>query len=132
MSLNLPEAAAAYGTDWAQAGVYAILYDVPDDLTEAAENAFDNNPEWLEAAEEAANTIYVGEAGNVMSRLVDHNEGEYRKNSLTRLGCEPVSIEAIEYKPSKEAAVEAEYNTAVKLRNQTPDDTIIISNGELV
>jgi predicted GIY-YIG superfamily endonuclease len=99
---------------------------------EKMDRKYDNRPEWAEAYENAENVLYVGEAGDVMYRLEDHAQRHVRKNALKKIGCEPVSIEAIEYHDSKDEAEEEEYNTAVSLRNQTPDGTIVLCNGELI
>lgn len=130
MSLSLPQDAEPFGTEWNQPGVYVLQYERSDDLQERVDRAFDHEPPWLDRLKEAANVLYVGEATNVMRRLEDHNNAEKRLTVPSRIGCEPVGIEAIEYHDSKEDAMHAEYNTAVRMARQTQDSTLVICNGK--
>lgn len=132
MSLNLPADVEPFGREWSQPGCYALQYAKPDDLRERAERRYDTLPEWFEALEECDNCLYVGKASNVMQRIEDHNEGRYRATVLTKVGCEPVAVEAIDYYVSAEEAAQEEFNTAVRLSEQTDDGTIVLSDGELV
>jgi len=113
MSLSLPEDIEPFGTDWTQPGCYALLYAKPENPTEAVDKAFDNRPDWFDEFLKCEHCLYVGESYNVMQRLIDHNEADKRLTTLSRIGCDPISVEAIEYHDSKEQAEHAEYNTAL-------------------
>lgn len=130
MSLELPADAEPFGRDWSRSGVYVLRYSVPDNVHERAEHAFDHPPAWLDALFECDKCLYVGEGGNVMHRLEDHNNGDVRKTTLSRLGCEPIGVVNIIYKDSKEEAELAEWNTAKRVARQTADTTLTICNGE--
>lgn len=132
MTISLPQDIEPFGTEWDQPGCYALLYEKPEDPDAAVDRAFDNRPEWHESFTEAEYVLYVGEASNVIRRIEDHAQADKRLTTLSRIGCEPISVEAIEYHDSKEDAEHAEYNTAVRLSRQTDDDTIVICNGSLV
>jgi predicted GIY-YIG superfamily endonuclease len=130
MTLTLPADAEPFGTDWDLPGCYVLRYEPPENSTDAVDAAFETRPPWTEALAECSHCLYVGEATNVMRRLEDHNNQNKRLTTLSRIGCEPVGIEAIEYHASKEAAEHAEYNTAVRMDEQTGDDVLVIVNGE--
>ncbi len=132
MSLNLPADAEPFGEDWSEPGCYAVLYDKPDNAIEKMDDAFDTRPPWADAYESAAKVLYVGEASDVMYRLEDHAQRHVRKNALAKIGCEPVSIEAIKYHDTKEKAEAEEYNTAVRLSEQVADNVLVLCNGEQI
>jgi len=132
MSLNLPQEAEPFGEDWSRPGCYAVLYDKPENAIEKLDEEFDTRQPWFDAYEAAEKCLYVGEATNVMHRLEDHAQRHVRKNALKRIGCEPMSIEAIRYFNSKEKAEAEEYNTAVSLSKQTGDNVLTICNGQQV
>ena len=132
MTLTLPQDAEPFGDDWTRPGVYAIQYAKPADIAAAWDSYYEARPRWFDQLEAATHILYVGEAGNVMRRLEDHADAEKRRTTLSRIGCEPVGIEAIDYHDSKEAAEHAEYNTAVRLNEQTGENTLVLCNGEPV
>lgn len=90
MSLSLPEDIEPHLTsdnEWSDPGVYCLSLTVPSDVRERWESVFDTTPDYLDMVEQKAQTVYVGAAKNVLSRLEDHKEGKYRKAALLEV-CE--------------------------------------------
>jgi len=132
MSLELPAEIEEYGTDWTKPAVYAIEYAKPDDAPDAVDQQYDTRPPWVDEFIAAHRVLYVGEATTLMRRLEDHANQNKRMTVLSRIACEPMSVEYVEYHDLKAAAEAAEYNVAVKLNRQTDDGTLVICNGAAI
>jgi len=132
VSLQLPAEIEEYGTDWTKSAVYCIEYAKPDNPTGAVDQQYDTRPPWCESFIAAHRVLYCGEATTLIRRLEDHANQDKRMTVLSRIGCEPTSVEYVEYHDSKEAAEAAEYNVAVKLNRQTDNGTLVICNGSAI
>ena len=123
MTIALPEAVEPFLADdveWSQPGVYALVLEKPDELTQAWGETFDHRPPYLDELEEAETVVYVGAAKNVMHRLEDHNRRDKRKAALLEV-CEIDHLRNVWWMDSVEHAFERESGIAIQMSNHNPD-----------
>jgi len=123
MSLSLPEDAEIFipngGTldDLHQSGVYCLRLTKPDDLATAWDREFDSRPSYFEQLQESSEVWYVGESGDVLSRLEDHRDGKVRVAALMRV-CEIDSLRNIWWTKDKDEAEIEESKLRMMLQNE--------------
>jgi len=123
--LSLPEDAARQlddnqpFDDLRNAGVYVLVCHKPDDLEAAWDSRFENRPEYWADLKDCERVVYVGESGDVLSRLEDHHDGDKRKARLLEV-CPPRGIIDIEFCESKHRAELRESQIGIALQNENP------------
>ena len=123
MSLSLPEDAEVFiprdgdFDDLHGAGVYVLTLTKPDDLEAAWDAEFDSRPDYFDQLEDCEQCWYVGESGDVLSRLEDHRDGDVRVSVLMQV-CEINTLRNIFWCDSKEEAKTEESKIAIMLQNE--------------
>jgi len=112
------------------AGVYALEIDVPDAGKEQLQRDwllhFKTLPPYFHRLVDCDRWIYVGEAGDVQSRLDDHINSDKRQAALPSV-FGVLSVIDVWWHDSKQDAEEAEYNRASSIDKATEPTTYVHS-----
>lgn len=125
MSLTLPADLEPFvGTTWTTPAVYCLRLELPRDLPRVWDELKDHRPEYVDRATTAREVLYVGAAKNVLARLEDHRDGDYRKVALVSCA-DDIHLRNVWPFDDPTRAFERESQFALTLANETDETTYV-------
>lgn len=110
-------------------GVYSLRIAIPSDPKAVWSQEFDvAKAAWTEQLRAAERLLYVGEAHDIYSRIMDHCRGDVRQTAIMRV-CPPVDVHGVW--PVTESAAQRSAEETNKAVEFAVGETVTWCNGQL-